>query len=384
MVATAAGAAPRAERTLRIVFVSGAGRGGSLRSTRELAGRLAERGHSVTVVAPHDPPPGWLRGYQRFVNAWVKGRQRGLPLMGAYGRALRVAGRRRVRDADAGGARCTRAALPVNAALPLLRDADVVIASSLYRAPWTWLLEAGRARGVPTVLYLREDYSVGHLATGAARPDLVLANSQALAEAAQAVGAHAEVIPSVVERDAATVASTRRVALLVNPHPDHGLDLVVALAARCPAIPFVLQESWSMDDAARGALRTRIEPLVNVELRPPVADPAAVLRDARVLLAPYGSGRPRVVAEAQHNGIPVLARGYPAMVEAVGPGGVILPEDADVARWAGALEALWTDAAAYDDLCRLATEHDERADVAPAALAQRVEATLLTLVAERR
>jgi hypothetical protein len=258
------------------------------------------------------------------------------------------------------------------------------VASSLYRAPWQWLLEGARSRGVPTVLYLREDYSVGHLAAGAARPDLVLANSQALAEAAREAGAPAEVIPSVVERAAATVASTRRAALLVNPHPDHGLDLVVSLAAHCPAIPFVLQESWSMSEAARAARHARLAQLANVELREPVADPAAVLRDARVLLAPYGSGRPRVVAEAQHNGIPVLARGYPAMVEAVGPGGVVLPEDADVTRWVDALEALWADDAAYEELCRRAAEHDERPEVAPDALALRVEAALARLLTEQR
>lgn len=364
--------------------MSGAGRGGSLRSTRELAAELAARGHTVEVVAPRDPPPRWHRAYQRFVNAWVKGRQRDLPLVALYASALRTVGRRRTPDTPAGGARCLRAALPVNAAIPLLRDADVVVGNSLYRAPWSWLLQAARRRGVPAVLYLREDYSVGHLAPGVDRPDLVLSNSQALATAARAEGAHAEVVPSVIDRAAAATTSTRRVALLVNPHPDHGLDLVVSLAGRRPEIPFVLQESWAMTDVERAALRARIGSLANVELRPPAADPAAVFRDARVLLAPYGSGRPRVVVEAQHNGIPVLARGYPAMEEAVGHGGVILPADADVARWSEALGELWRDRSRYDELCRLAVEHDARPEISAASVAGRVEALLLALTGPPR
>ena len=57
---------------------------------------------------------------------------------------------------------------------------------------------------------------------------------------------------------------------------------------------------------------------------------------ARVLLVPYRvDNRPRVVAEAQSNGIPVPASALPAHREA-GTRGVLVPGDASIRAWGDA------------------------------------------------
>src|SRR5262249_12866168 len=99
-----------------------------------------------------------------------------------------------------------------------------------------------------------------------------------------------------------------------------------------------------------------------------------------VLFAPYGDSRPRVVAEAQSNGIPVLGTEVPGLVEGVGPGGILVDPDAPVSAWVSALSTLWDDQAAYARYCEAAREHAARPEMRPEYLAQRVEEELARVV----
>src|SRR5262249_34932969 len=142
----------------------------------------------------------------------------------------------------------------------------------------------------------------------------------------------------------------------------------------------VLQESWPLEPADRAELSRSIEELANVELRASVSSPGDVYRDARVLLATYPVGRPRVIAEAQHNGIPVVAKDFPALSEAVGPGGVVVPLDASPDDWATVLGELWDDDQRYERMCAVAREHDGRDEMDPEKIAQRFEEAIEELL----
>jgi glycosyltransferase involved in cell wall biosynthesis len=98
-----------------------------------------------------------------------------------------------------------------------------------------------------------------------------------------------------------------------------------------------------------------------------------IYADARVLFAPYEDSRPRVVAEAQANGLPVLGARVPGLVEAIGPGGVLVDFDAPAEAWAEALASLWDDPAEYQRVSEAARAHSQRHDMRPDLLAQQFE-----------
>jgi glycosyltransferase involved in cell wall biosynthesis len=87
-----------------------------------------------------------------------------------------------------------------------------------------------------------------------------------------------------------------------------------------------------------------------------------------------------VVAEAQSNGIPVLGTKVPGLVEAVGPGGLLVDFDAPVEQWLAALSQLWDDPTAYDGYRQAALAHSGREDMRPAVLAARFEEEMQGLV----
>jgi glycosyltransferase involved in cell wall biosynthesis len=91
-------------------------------------------------------------------------------------------------------------------------------------------------------------------------------------------------------------------------------------------------------------------------------DPKRSYERAKVLIAPCRTDtRPRVILEAQANGIPVLAADQPSLHEAVGPGGVTVPLDAPIATWADALRSM-LEAPRYDELVGAARAHARRDD----------------------
>ncbi len=182
-----------------------------------------------------------------------------------------------------------------------------------------------------------------------------------MGETAAAAGHPATYIPSLIDVAEATVTSTRSTVLLVNPLRSHGSDITIDAATALPHIPFVFQESWELSDAERETLARQVAGLANVELREPVSRASQVFADARLLLAPHRiDNRPRVVLEAQLNGIPVVATAQPGLIDQVGPGGILLPLDADSKTWAATIARLWDDDVEYEQLCERAVAHASR------------------------
>ena len=370
---------------MNILFVSTTRIGGSGLSQRQLAARLITRGHRVVILAdPEDGHRITRSLYKRQVNLSTK--LRGHAVRPALLAVQRPFGRRAV-PAPEYDVPDFFSPVPEHAYGTLRRRLvpDVVVASSIDRVSWRRLRSQLRADGIPSVLYLREDAALGHLTVTNAPPDLLLANTGSLAQRARDLGFECLVIPSAIETDVTQVESTRERVLFVNPLPSHGVDRLWAVAGARPDIPFAVQESWPLSGRDRTQVLARAAGLSNVEFRSRTADLGSIYRDVRLLFAPHRLDNwPRVVAEAQANGIPVVASAYPGLIEAVGPGGVLVEPEAPEAAWIEAVGRVWDDVAEYDRLAEAARHHADRAEIDPEVVTSTFEEALRSLVEGHR
>ncbi len=366
---------------MRLLFVSGTMTGGSAASTEELAHTLAARGHEVGMLATRRrrARPGLGAPARAGLAATVTG----LP-----GRAWRVA--RRAAPARAsepmtrhGVVRWT-SPMPERVLLEVQRSfgADVVIVNSVHRNAWRSVRAGLRDAGVPSVLYVREAATLEHIPIAALPPDLTLTNSDALSRRARELGVQATCVPSVIDLERCEIETSRETVLFVNPIASRGLAIAVQLARDNADRRFAFQLSWPLGHRDMRALLRSIAAAPNIELRDHEANPAIVYRDASVLLVPYlVDQRPRVIAEAQWNGIPVLASDLPAHREAVGAGGRFVALDASPATWTAALRGLVDDDATAREIGDAARAHAHRAAQAPEQITARFEALMRSVVA---
>jgi hypothetical protein len=225
----------------------------------------------------------------------------------------------------------------------------VVIVSRVHRRAWMEIHTSLRRARIPVVFYVRETATFEHVPLAQLPPDLAVTNSDAHRRRAEELGVQACTIPSLIEFDSGDEQTTREVALFVKPLPSRGLAVAVALARERLDIHFAFQLPWLLRRRDHRALRRWIRGQQNIELRALELHSTSVYRDARVLVLPYQvDNRPRVVLEAQWNGIPVLATGLPAHREAVGPGGLFVAADAPPAEWATSFDAIWDNKSTYE------------------------------------
>lgn len=362
---------------MRLLFVSGTTVGGSGRSQRELANQLVELGHELRfLVDPESTGRVTRWWYEHLSDLAVRahGRRVARPV-----NTFESIPGRRCREVTIEGLVHFTSPVPENAAPHLIESfrPDVVVGSSIPRLAWRKIGRLCAARRIPTMLYLREDVALNHLEAGARPADSIVANSESLARAVRKLGVDCSFIPSVVDTGVTATESSRRVALVVNPIESRGVNLVWKIAERLPQLHFVLQESWPLDPVQLATVRRNVERLSNLELRRAAAPGPDLYGDARVLLVPYRvDNRPRVIAEAQANGIPVVAADVPALVEAVGPGGIVVASE-DIDGWCAAIAQLWADEDVYDAMVAGARSHSTRDEISPVAVARRFERLVL-------
>lgn len=349
---------------VEILFVCGAINGGAAASTLQLADELTRRGDRVAVLRAVRPSSTRRRLYKRLGN--LAARLRRTPLWRPAELAARRVGDRLTDESTASGVTVWTAEVVENAtATALLRVApQVVVVNSVDRSGWRRSHAAVRAAGLPVVLYMREESSLGNLVNGMPAPDGLVGNSHALVERASALGFEATFVPSVIDLDRTRVEPRRERVVYINPVPGSGLDLAFAIAVACPDLEFSFVESWRIEPGAWRALEDRAASAGNVRMHRKAADVREIYETASVLLVPYPmDGRPRVVLEAQDSGIPVVATRVAALVEAVGPGGLTVPFDAPTGEWVDALRQV-LDPDRYPEWCAAAREHARRDEVA--------------------
>lgn len=163
-----------------------------------------------------------------------------------------------------------------------------------------------------------------------------------------------------------TTTSSQTTALFVNPAPHKGLEVVLAIAAARPDVPFMFALNKSEVRASVLAEIQRLG-LRNVELLGPVSDMRTLYRRTKIVLAPsqcletWG----RIATEAHYSGIPVLASNRGGLPEAVGPGGICLPADAPSSEWIDIFNKMWDDSDYYASLSEAARTYSQRREIKP-------------------
>lgn len=361
--------------TARLLFVSSATTGGSGRSQRELATQLERKGHEVRFVVDGGSEARPTRALYEQLSDLVA-RSENLPGRRIIEWIERQPGRR-TRSAEIDGRLHVTSPIPQNALADQIREfaPDVVVANSLDRLAWRRVHHVCNRHGVPVVLYVRETDSLKHLEHGEL-PEVLVANAKSLQAALEGLGFPCSFVPSVIDMSTTLTASTRRVAFAINPIASRGVDVIWRLAEAAPEIPFVIQESWPLAPEELAEVHRRLAQLTNVEFRRNAPPGPLLYGDARVLLVPYRvDNRPRVITEAQSNGIPVLAADVPALSEAIDAGGSVVEID-DIGAWVAELRLLWSNQQRYDQLAAAALAHSRRPEIDPATIAGEFEALI--------
>jgi glycosyltransferase involved in cell wall biosynthesis len=337
--------------------------GGIPADTRQLARRLVAAGHEVAVLAhaPYDrPTPGWpaRMGVRREPGFEYPAFSTDLmpPAL-----ALQWVARR------------------------FRPDVLVVLGGGRWYRDWSEPLLRTAPRSLPTVFYIQDTEACEILDDPRVRIDAVLANASYHAASVAQRGRQAGVVPAVIEPELYRVAPTGEVALFINPIVSKGVETAFALAERRRDIPFEFRMSWAIGPRDRKELVDRAARLGNVVVLDPTVEPAECYGRARLLVVPYEDmGLPRVVAEAQISGIPVLARDDPPLREAVGPGGILVGAEEGIDGWVAGLGRLWDDPSSHTELAAAAREHSERDERKPNHIVARFVAEMDDAIAGRR
>ena len=341
------------ERPLRFLFVRSRPHlpdrfGGVQLSTDQLCYALSARGHDCAVLAKLDRlSPGNLGAHLRLL---------------VPGQANRVHDR-------VMGYPTYRRRRPGRSLAPLARAfaPDVVVVN--FEGPVAFI-EACLKLPLPTLFYLHNvDYERMRPVLGPHPNTAFIANGPFLADRfRQFCGLSAAIVPPLCLPDRYRVRPERRTVLFVNPVPDKGLDIALALARRRPDIPFEFVEGWRT--RLPFAVHARATNLANVTWRRSMADMRPLYAAARIVLVPsrFEETWGRTVTEAQISGIPVLASRHGALPATVGAGGILVDPAAGIDAWEAALARLWDDAAAYRDYGAAALAHAARPEVQPDAV----------------
>jgi glycosyltransferase involved in cell wall biosynthesis len=232
--------------------------------------------------------------------------------------------------------------------------------------------------GKPTAVYLHnvETHQLG----GTLVPDpsiLYLANSEFTAQRWRALcGLHCVVAPPLVLPERYFVPQRGDRVLFVNPTQIKGVEIMFALAAACPDIPFLVTESWGLNPSWRAHCLQRARLLPNIEWQAPTRDMRTVYARARTLLMPslWEEAYGRTVVEAQINGIPVVASNRGALPESVGAGGLLVEAHAPISDWEQALRQAYMPSDTYDALSAQARQQAYHSAASPILLSRFVSA----------
>lgn len=332
--------------------------GGAQLSTHTLLTTLAGSGWNVDVICAKAGPAGRHGNLDRRWRAAVNA----------------AAGPSRETDTACGYA-CTRFGRLSQLRLrplfaELARRADALVATEVGTGGHTptklALLRSLAGRAGRSVVFVRtlSDPAFARIADWSGPHLMFVANAPFVAqELDRRHGIAAEILLPVIDLDrfdgAGPVggAARRPYVTFINPVPEKGAAVFAEIAARMPAVNFlVLKGKWSHRDYAGAGHLDAIARLANVRVVPFTDDVAGIYRQTRLLLVPSQFPEPfgRVVIEAQAHGIPVVASDRGGLPFAVGGGGLVVAPADRADGYVEALRRLLDDGERYAALSRQA------------------------------
>lgn len=323
--------------------------GGTQSSTHDLALRLAQEGHQVTILSGLSP--AGLVGFSARIGMKMSSKTFNCERHRHY----RVIRKWFVWD-------------DVEEILDFVKPDSVLIQQS----PKMTIPTAKNflKSGLSTTVYLRDvefHQLSGDLHEIAAAK--FIANSRFTADRYKQFGIESVVIPPIFARHLYEVKrSSGGYVTYVNPSRAKGFELALEIAARAPKYLFLFVESWgSSDPVFRRHIREEVKLLRNVKLIGPTSDMRSVYGKTQVLLVPsqWEEAWGRVATEAQFSGIPVIASNIGGLPEAVGPGGTLVDRSAPPSTWLQILQNLMTDSEYYNLLSYKALKYSERSQINP-------------------
>lgn len=247
------------------------------------------------------------------------------------------------------------------------------------------MMREAREAGIPVVFYL---VNGGYKNKDTFKyVSVVITDTQATADLyKQRLGLDCKVVGKFIDLSLVKPKVPRRPDFItfINPSFEKGVSVfmpLAKLAAReCPEIKFLVVQSRGRWGNALHVLKFKPEDFPNVKVIGHQTDMRPVYASTRALLLPslwHESGA-RVIAEAQLNGIPILASNTGGSAELVGQGGKIfdLPEIAkekktevhvtedELRPWLEEVKRLWYDADYYSEMCRKVEEEAVQHDIA--------------------
>ena len=220
--------------------------------------------------------------------------------------------------------------------------------------------------GVPTMIYFRnvEADDLGGAIRGAA--DAYLANSCFTAgRVNEAYGVEADVIRPLFNASRYATQTDRQFVTFINPHPLKGRDIAFSLARECPQTNFLIVRAWTLAPEDEALLLDLARTCPNVTLKQRTTNMGEVYSRTKVVIAPsrWEEAWGRIATEAHFSGIPVIATAIGGLPESVGPGGILIPAEAGVSEWKGALRSILDDEDLYERLSNAALEYSRRPEI---------------------
>lgn len=234
------------------------------------------------------------------------------------------------------------------------------------------LMREAREAGIPVVFYL---VNGGYKSKDTFKyVSVIVSDTQATAQLyKERLGLDCKVVGKFIDPALVKPKVPRRPNFItfINPSFEKGVSVFMPLAKlaakECPEIKFLVVQGRGRWGSALGVLKFKPEEFPNVKVIGHQTDMRPVFASTRALLLPslwHESGA-RVIAEAQLNGIPILASNTGGSSELVGQGGKVfdLPEIAkekktevhvtedDLRPWLEEIKRLWHDADYYQEMC---------------------------------
>jgi len=221
---------------------------------------------------------------------------------------------------------------------------------------------------VPLVHFIHVDGTIAHGSIHPGQADLVVYNSDAMAERLQWTG-RAITLPPMI--DPARYRTDRGNSItLINLNENKGARVMFDIARGLPYRSFIgVQGSY-------GRQLRPMRPTQNVTILGHTPNITEVYSQTRILLMPSASETwGRVAIEAACSGIPTIAHPTPGVVEALGDAGLFVDRK-DVKGWIDTILSL-DDADTYRQISDRATAR--AAEMSPDTLLQRLETALLDI-----